>query len=59
MTKPIRIDAEAEEEISHAIDRYEREREGLGAEFWDALKVAMRTLGGPGTRMRPCDRTSA
>lgn len=44
MTKPIRIDAEADDEISHAIDRYEREREGLGAEFWDELKAAMRTL---------------
>ena len=30
MIKPIRIDAEADEEITHAIDRYEREREGLG-----------------------------
>jgi len=28
MTKPIRIDAEADEEFTHAIDRYEREREG-------------------------------
>lgn len=33
MTKSIRIDAEADDEISHAIGRYEREREGLGAEF--------------------------
>jgi hypothetical protein len=48
MTKSIRIDAEADDEISHAIDRYEREREGLGAEFWDELKAAMRTLGAPG-----------
>lgn len=45
MTKSIRIDAEADDEISHAIDRYEREREGLGAEFWHELKAAMRTLG--------------
>lgn len=30
MTKSIRVDAEAEDEISHAIDRYERERQGLG-----------------------------
>ena len=27
MTKSIRIDLEAEEEIAHAIDRYETERE--------------------------------
>ena len=33
--KTIRIDAEAEEEITHAIDHYDEEREGLGAEFWD------------------------
>jgi hypothetical protein len=34
MTRSIRIDAEADDEISHAIDRYERERqrEGLGSE---------------------------
>lgn len=48
MTKPIRVDAEAEEEIDHAIDRYEREREGLGGEFWAELRAAMRTLGAPG-----------
>ena len=29
---------------AHAIDRYEDEREGLGAEFWDELRTAMRTL---------------
>lgn len=48
MTKAIRIDAEADGEISHAIDRDEREREGLGAEFWDELIAAMRTLDAPG-----------
>jgi hypothetical protein len=48
MTKSIRIDAEVDDEISHAIDRYEREREGLGAEFWDELRAAMRTLEAPG-----------
>jgi hypothetical protein len=53
MTKSIRIDAEADEEISHAIDRYEREREGLGAEFWDELKAAMRTLEAPGPECGP------
>ena len=31
-------------EIAHAIDRYETEREGLGAEFWDELRTAIRTL---------------
>ena len=53
MTKSIRIDAEAEDEISHAIDRYEREREGLGAEFWDEVKAAMRTLQAPGPECGP------
>lgn len=48
MKKTIRVDAEAEEEISHAIDRYEDEREGLGAEFWEELRTAMRTLEAPG-----------
>jgi plasmid stabilization system protein ParE len=53
MTKAIRVDAEAEEEIGHAIDRYEREREGLGAEFWDELRTAMRTLAAPGPECGP------
>ncbi|HEX3758032.1 MAG TPA: hypothetical protein VHW23_04980 [Kofleriaceae bacterium] len=53
MTKQICIDAEAEQEISHAIDRYEREREGLGGEFWDELKIAIRTLEAPGPECGP------
>lgn len=53
MTKPVRVDAEAEEEIAHAIDRYETEREGLGAEFWDELRAAMRTLETPGPECGP------
>ncbi len=53
MKKPFRVDAEAEDEIAHAIDRYEHEREGLGAEFWDELKTAMRTLEAPGPECGP------
>jgi toxin ParE1/3/4 len=53
MTKSIRIDLEAEEEIAHAIDRYETEREGLGAEFWDELRAAVRTLEAPGPECGP------
>lgn len=53
MTKQIRIDLEAEEEIAHAIDRYETEREGLGAEFWDELRAAIRTLEAPGPECGP------
>jgi len=48
MRKSIRIDAEAEDEISHAIDRYENEREGLGAEFLSEITTAMQTLDAPG-----------
>lgn len=48
MKKAIRVDAEAEDEISHAIDRYEAEREGLGAEFWDEVRAAMQALKVPG-----------
>lgn len=53
MNKAVRIDAEAEEEITHAIDRYEKEREGLGADFWDDLRAAMRTLEAPGPECGP------
>jgi plasmid stabilization system protein ParE len=48
MKKLVRVDAEAEEEISHAIDRYEEEREGLGAEFWDEVRAAVDALDAPG-----------
>ena len=53
MTKSIRVDAEAEEEISRAIDRYEAEREGLGADFLDEVRTAMRTLVAPGPECGP------
>lgn len=53
MTKAIRVDAEAEEEIAHAIDWYETEREGLGGEFLDDLSIAMRTLEAPGPECGP------
>ena len=53
MTKTIRIDAEAEEEIFHAVDRYEKEREGLGLELWEDLQAAMKTLEAPGPECRP------
>ncbi len=48
MTKSLRIDAEAEEEIAHAIGRYESERAGLGAEFWDEVRRAIQNLVAPG-----------
>ena len=40
MTKPVRLDREAEEEIAGAVDWYEGQREGLGLEFLDALRDA-------------------
>jgi toxin ParE1/3/4 len=53
MKKALRVDAEAEEEIAHAIGRYDREREGLGAEFWSELSEALDTLDAPGPECGP------
>jgi toxin ParE1/3/4 len=53
MTKSVRVDAEAEEEIAYAIERYEDEREGLGAEFFDELRTAIRALEVPGPECGP------
>ena len=53
MKKALRLDAEAEEEIAHAIDRYEDEREGLGLEFFTELSDAMDTLDEPGPECGP------
>ena len=51
--RTLRLDAEAEEEIAHAIRRYESEREGLGLEFWSELSDAMDTLDEPGPECSP------
>jgi hypothetical protein len=51
--KKIRIDAEAEEEIAHAIERYEKEREGLGLELWEELSTAIDSLEDPGPECGP------
>jgi toxin ParE1/3/4 len=53
MTKALRIDAEAQEEIDHAIERYENERDGLGLEFYTELSEAMDTLEAPGPECGP------
>ena len=53
MKKTIRIDAEAEEETARAIERYEKEREGLGFEFWEELSTAMDGLEDPGPECGP------
>ena len=53
MKKALRVDAEAEQEIDHAIEQYERKREGLGLEFWSELSDAMDTLAAPGPECGP------
>jgi plasmid stabilization system protein ParE len=53
MKKSLRIDAEAEEEIAHAIDHYENEREGLGFEFWTEVSDAIDALDEPGPECGP------
>ncbi len=53
MTKQVRVDVEAEDEIGHALDHYEAEREGLGAEFLAELSAAMHTLSAPGPECGP------
>lgn len=53
MKKSLRVDAEAEEELSHAIDRYENEGEGLGLEFWTEVSEAMDALDEPGPECGP------
>jgi plasmid stabilization system protein ParE len=37
MSRPLRIDREAEEELSAAVVWYEQRREGLGADFTNAV----------------------
>lgn len=53
MKKAIRVDAEAEAEIAHAIDYYERASDGLGAEFWVQVRLAIASLESPGPECRP------
>jgi toxin ParE1/3/4 len=48
MSKLVRLDPEAEEEIAAGIDWYEKQEPGLGAEFLDEIKAAMRSLRAPG-----------
>jgi hypothetical protein len=42
--KPVRPNAEAEEEIRAAIAWYENKREGLGRELWDELQETVRLI---------------
>jgi len=42
--KPLRIDQQAEAELRAAISWYERERVGLGDEFWAEIQQMLRTI---------------
>lgn len=53
MPKPVRVDAEAEAEIAAAIEWYEGERAGLGAELFVAIGDAVRSLAEPGPECTP------
>ncbi|HEY0195564.1 MAG TPA: hypothetical protein VGC42_30830 [Kofleriaceae bacterium] len=53
MTRTLRVDAEAEIEIAEAIERYDREREGLGVAFWSTVSDALDTLVAPGPECGP------
>jgi plasmid stabilization system protein ParE len=53
MTKTVRVDPEAIAEIDHAIVRYERERDGLGLEFWLEATEAIDGLATPGPECGP------
>lgn len=46
MTKPVRFDLEAEEELAAAARWYERERRGLGSEFLSSVDEAVVELRG-------------
>ena len=40
MTKPIRLDDEAQEELQAAVQRYEKERPGLGQDLLESVGEA-------------------
>jgi toxin ParE1/3/4 len=44
MTKPVRFDPEAEEELFAAVSWYQGHRPGLGVELMDAVQEAMRRI---------------
>jgi toxin ParE1/3/4 len=53
MAKAVRVDVEAEEEIAAGIDWYERERPGLGVEFFEEIDAAIQSLQNPGPECGP------
>ncbi len=42
--KPFRIDEEAEAELRGAIERYERDRHGLGDELWSEVQHTLQLI---------------
>ncbi len=53
MPKPVRVDPEAEEDIDAGVAWYEGQRAGLGREFLDEVRLAVRSLATPGPECRP------
>ena len=53
MKKAVRLDAEAEEEIAHAVEHYARERDELGLEFFIEVSEAIDALAEPGPECGP------
>ena len=53
MTRIVRLDREAEDEIAEAMERYEAARPGLGLEFLAVVGAAMATLVSPGPECGP------
>ena len=45
MTKPVRFDREAEEELAAAVDWYESQRLGLGLDLLDVIEGAISRIG--------------
>ncbi len=53
MPKPVRLDPEAVEEIDAGVGWYEAQRPGLGRQFFEEVRNAVRTLAAPGPECRP------
>lgn len=45
MTKPVRFDREAEEELAAAVDWYESQRHGLGLDLLEVIEDAISRIG--------------
>ena len=53
MPNAVRVDEEAEEEGAAAIAWYDTKRPGLGSDFLDEIRAAVRSLGDPGPECGP------